>query len=111
MGAHDLAAADALLGDQAGTFEDGDMLLNRREAHWVVAGQLDDALLGADRAADDVAPRVIGERAEHTVEVYEGGWRNDWNLYNLMVVSVVCQARAVAAAQKRPSDCAPFLPR
>ena len=49
------------------------MLLNRCEAHRVVAGQLDDAPLGADRAADDVAPRVIGERAEHAVEVYEGG--------------------------------------
>src|SRR5919204_2928347 len=84
IGAHDLAASDALLGEQAGAFEDGDVLLNRREAHRVVAGQLDDALLGADRAADDVAPRVIGERAEHAVEVNEGGRRNDWHLYNLL---------------------------
>jgi hypothetical protein len=35
IGAHDLAASDALLGDQAGAFEDGDVLLNRREAHRV----------------------------------------------------------------------------
>src|SRR5712692_1376990 len=92
IGAHDLAASDALLCNQAGAFEDGDVLLDRREAHRVVSGQLDDALLGADRAADDVAPRVIGERAERAVEVYEGGRRNDWHLYNLMVVSTVCQA-------------------
>src|SRR5438270_5523402 len=80
IGADELAASDALLGDQAGALEDGDVLLDRREAHRVVAGQLDDALLGADRAADDVAPRVIRERAEHAVEVYEGGRRNDWHL-------------------------------
>ena len=30
-----------MLGDQAGPFEDGDVLLYRREAHGVVAGQLD----------------------------------------------------------------------
>jgi len=29
IGAHDFAASDALLGDQAGAFEDGDVLLNR----------------------------------------------------------------------------------
>jgi len=51
-----------------------------------VAGQLDDALLSADGAADDVAPRLIGQRAEHAVEVCDGGRRNDWQLYNLMVV-------------------------
>src|ERR687885_1514138 len=111
IGADDLAASDALLRDQAGPFEDRDVLLDRREAHRVMAGQLDDALLGADRAANDVAPRVIGERAEHAVEVCEGGRRHDWHLYNLMVVPTVCQARAVAPAQKRPSGCAPFVPR
>src|SRR5438445_13096808 len=87
IGAHDFAASHALLGDQAGPFQDGDVLLNRCEAHRVMAGELHNALVGADRAADDVAPRVIGERAEHAVEVYEGGRRNDWHLYNLMVVS------------------------
>ena len=50
-------------------FEDGDALLDRREAHRVVAGDFDDALLGRDRAAHDVAPGVIGEGAKHVVEV------------------------------------------
>jgi hypothetical protein len=33
-----------------------------------MAGQLEDALLGADRAADDVAACVIREGGEHAVE-------------------------------------------
>src|SRR5919206_877859 len=61
IGADDLAASNALLGDQAGPLEDGDVLLDRGEAHGVMAGQLDDALLGADRAADDVAARAVRE--------------------------------------------------
>src|ERR1051326_2832424 len=69
IAAHDLAASDALLGDQAGAFEDGDVLLDRREAHGIVAGELDDTLLGADRAADDVSASAICEGAEHAVEV------------------------------------------
>ena len=76
IGADDLAAPDALLGDQAGPLEHGDVLLHRREAHRVVAGQLDDALLGIDRAADDVAPRGIGERAEQAVDVGPGDRHN-----------------------------------
>jgi hypothetical protein len=34
-----------------------------------MAGQLEDALLGADRAANDIAPCVIREGGEHGVEV------------------------------------------
>ena len=71
VGADDLAAPDALLGDQAGPLEDRDVLLHGREAHRVVAGQLGDALLAVDRPADDVAPRGVGQGAEHAVEV---GW-------------------------------------
>ena len=47
VGAHDLAAAAALLGDQAGPLEHRDVLLHRREAHGVVPGQLGDALVAA----------------------------------------------------------------
>jgi hypothetical protein len=47
-----------------------------------VAGELEDALLGADRTADDVAARVIREGGEHAVEV----WRRDLHLYNYTVV-------------------------
>src|SRR3989442_14636472 len=73
VGADDLAAADALLRDQACALENRDVLLDRREAHRVMAGQLEDALLGADRAADDVAARVIREGGEHAVEFWRGG--------------------------------------
>src|SRR5437868_2284841 len=83
IGADELAASDALLGDQPSPLEDGDVLLDGGEAHWVVAGQLDDALVGADRAADDVAPRLIGERAEHAIK----HGRRDVHIYNRMVVS------------------------
>jgi len=55
--------------DQAGPLEHRDVLLDRREAHRVMAGQLDDALLGVDAPADDVAPCVIRQGAEHAVEV------------------------------------------
>ena len=72
VGAHDLAAAGALLGDQAGPLEHRDVLLHGREAHRVVAGQLGDALLPADRAQDDVAPGGVGQGGEDLVGI-EGG--------------------------------------
>src|SRR5207302_2842590 len=83
IAADDFAASDALLRDQAGPLENCDMLLDRREAHRVVAGQLEDALLSVDRPADDVAPRVIRQGAEHAVEV----GRSDLHRYNHTVVS------------------------
>ena len=58
-----------MLADQSRSLEDGDVLLDRREAHRVVAGELEDALLGADRTADDVAARVIREGGKEAVEV------------------------------------------
>jgi hypothetical protein len=58
-----------MLGDQSCALENRDMLLDRREAHRVMAGQLEDALLSADRAADDVAACVISEGGEDGVEV------------------------------------------
>ena len=69
IGADDLPPPDALLGDQAGPLEDGDVLLHRREAHRVVAGQLGDALLAVDRPAHDVPPGGITQRAEDAVVV------------------------------------------
>src|SRR5262249_4809383 len=69
IGADHLAAPDALFGNQASPLEDGDVLLDGREAHRVVAGEFDDALLGSDRAAHDVPTSVIGESAKHLVKV------------------------------------------
>ena len=69
VGADDLAAADAFLGDQAGPLEHCDVLLDRREAHGVVPGQLGDALAAAERPQDDVAPGGIGQRGEDVVGV------------------------------------------
>ena len=45
------------------------MLLHRREAHGVVAGQLGDAFLGVDRAAHDVPAGMVRQGTEHAVEV------------------------------------------
>ena len=66
-----------------------------------MAGQLDDALVGVDRASDDVAPRVIRQGAEQAVEV----GRSDLYIYNHTVVSARRQdpdgspaARGMAAA-------------
>src|SRR5207253_6818115 len=42
VGADDPAAADALFRDQACALENRDVLLDRREAHRVMAGQLED---------------------------------------------------------------------
>ncbi len=72
VGAHDLAAAGALLGDEAGPFEHGDVLLHRREAHRVVPGQLGDALAAVERAQDDVAPGGIGQGGEDVIGVERG---------------------------------------
>src|SRR5207247_11468934 len=83
VGADDPAAADALRRDQACALENRDVLLDRREAHLVMAGQLEDALLGADRPADDVAACVIPEGGEHAVEVQ----RRDLHAYHRTVVS------------------------
>src|SRR5437588_6193770 len=68
-GADDLASADALLRDQASALENRDMLLDCREAHRVMAGQLDDPLLAADGTSDDIASCVIREGCEDAVEV------------------------------------------
>ena len=69
VGADDLAAAAALLGDQPGPLEHGDVLLDRREAHRVVAGELGHALAAAQRPEDDVTPRGIGQRGEDDVGI------------------------------------------
>ena len=69
VGAHDLAPAGALLGDQAGPLEHRDVLLHGREAHRVVPGQLGDALAAVQRAQDDVTPGGIGQGGEDVVGV------------------------------------------
>ena len=70
--------------DRRGGFERGG---------WAPPLFVDDALLGVDGATDDVAPRVIGQSAEHAVEV----GRSDLHRYNHMVVSLACQATTVLA--------------
>ena len=63
------------------------MLLHRREAHPVVAGQLRHALVPADGPADDVTPGGIGQGTEEAVEVGRG----DLHRYNHTVVWRPCQ--------------------
>src|SRR3712207_4787505 len=81
VGADDLPPPDAVLADEAGPLEDGDVLLHCREAHRVVGGQLGYALLPVDRAAHDVPPGGIAQCAEDAV-VVEG----DLHPYNHTVV-------------------------
>ena len=68
-----LRRPSALLGDQAGPLEHGDVLLHRREAHRVVPGQLGDALAAVQRPQDDVAPGGIRQGGEDVVGVEGGG--------------------------------------
>ncbi len=68
-GAHDLATAASLLGDEPGSLEHGDVLLHRRKAHGVVAGQLCDTLAAVQRPQDDVTPGRIGEGGEDLVGI------------------------------------------
>ena len=93
VGADDLASADALLRDQPGPLEDRDVLLHRREAHRVVARQLGDPLLPVDRAAHDVAAGVVGQGAEHAVEVGRG----ELHWYNHTVVQEALSSRLPSA--------------
>ena len=69
VGPDDLAAAGALLGDQARPLEHRDVLLHGREAHGVVPGQFSDPFAAAQRAQDDVTTRAIGECGEDLVGV------------------------------------------
>jgi len=76
LGAHERLPPAALLGHQAGAFEHGNVLLHRGEAHRIGLGEPRHRH-GIDRAAaQNVAPRRIGEAAEELVD----------GTYNHMVV-------------------------
>jgi hypothetical protein len=93
VGADDLASPDALLGDQAGPLEDGDVLLvPLLRSSSGVAGQLGDALLAFDRAAHGVAAGVVRQRAEHAIEV----GRSDPHKYNHTIVLLGVKPRTSA---------------
>ena len=65
--AHELLSPASLLGHELGALEHRHVLLDRREAHRVAAGQLGDALLLVQHDRDDVAACRVGERVEETV--------------------------------------------
>src|SRR5688572_21393860 len=69
VGVDDLPPPAAVLADEAGPLEDRNVLLHRREAHRVVAGQLGHALLPVDRPAQDVAPGGVTQCPEDAVVV------------------------------------------
>ena len=58
--------------DQARPLEDGDVLLDGREAHGVVPGQLGDALVPTQGTEHDVAPRGVRQGGEHDVWIERG---------------------------------------
>ena len=65
--AHELLPPASLLGHELCPLEHRDVLLDRREAHRVAAGELGDALLVVQHDRDDVAACRVGERVEEPV--------------------------------------------
>src|SRR5687768_5643818 len=76
-----------MLADQTGPLEDGDVLLDRREAHRVVLRQLSHALIAVNRPAHNVAPGGVAQCTKDAVVVEE-----HLHIYNHMVVLKPCQA-------------------
>ena len=66
--AHQLLAPVALLGDELGALEHGDVLLHGGEAHRVAAGERRHGVLALHGPQHDVAPGGVGERVEHPVD-------------------------------------------
>ena len=62
-------AADLVAGDEPGVLQDAQMLDEAGERHAEWLGQLADRLLAAAEPGQHRAPRGIGERAEHGVEL------------------------------------------
>ena len=94
--AHELLTAPALLRDQPGPLEHGDVLLHGGEAHRVGVGEPGDGLLPVDRAAQDVAAGGVGQCVEQAVDCLIAPL-----LYNhLVVVSTVAPRPSVLAASR-----------
>jgi hypothetical protein len=68
IGAHELLPPATLLGDQAGPFQHGDVLLHRREAHRVSLCEFRNRGLAGGAAAKDVATGRIGQSMEQLVD-------------------------------------------
>lgn len=77
VGLDDLATTRALLGNQTGPLEDGDVLLHGREAHRVVPGDLGNAFGSGYRAEDDVTTGGIGQRGKGSIGVERDLHRNN----------------------------------
>ena len=63
-----LSAAVLPLGHQAGSFQNGHVLLHGGKGHVVASGQLGDGRLCGHDPRQDVAPCRVGEGAEQVVE-------------------------------------------
>ena len=77
---HELLATAAVLQDEIGTFEHGDVLLHGGEAHVVATSECRDRTVADHRAPHDVAARAIRERLEQPVHVVVAQ-----SIYNHMV--------------------------
>ena len=66
---HDLLAAPAALGDQAGSFEYRDMLLHSSKTHRVLPRELGDRVLPSPDAPQDITAGWVGERLEELIGV------------------------------------------
>ena len=67
VAAGQLLATTASLGEQAGLFEHGNVLLHRGEAHLVLCRERGNRVLPGQHPTHDVAPRPVGERMEQGV--------------------------------------------
>ena len=95
---HELLAPVALLGDEAGPFEHGHVLLHGGEAHRVAAGERRHGVFlphGDDR---DVAPGGVGQCVEDRIR------RASRIIYNHMVVGSRIRDR-LSSAQHLPCGC------
>ena len=67
---HALCATVLLLGDQLGTFQDGDVFLYGCERHLVPVGQLADGRVRGHHPGQDVASGGVSQGAEQAVEMF-----------------------------------------
>jgi hypothetical protein len=75
-----------VLGDQASSFQDGDVLLHRREGHVIGTCQVRHGDLADQGAPDDVAPGPVGQGPEDPVHLVVGDRVLQALIYNHWVV-------------------------
>ena len=105
IGAHELLASAALLGDQAGPLQHRDVLLHRGEAHRVVGGESRHRRLAPDAATEDVAARGIGQGMEQAVHVLVGQLTYNHPVVDYYAMTIYAATAASASRASSPAVC------